>query len=493
MKKRMSFAIKAVVFLTILSFVVCFVNRILTLKTIHSTGPTTESFQSFYQMEPDTVDVLFLGSSHTACGFDPQELYNHSGITSYNLGNNSQPVWLSYYWLKEALKYQSPKAVVLDCYFLFMDGKTENREALDDMHWGTVKWQAVNTVCRYNENLSRLSYFFPNIRFHGRWEDDLKERDFVWGESIKTPARLKGFFINGVKKCGYQDFIPFEVQDSDKEGFQPEAEEYLDKIVELCRDNNIELVLIKTPTLSETVERYNTIADYAKEHQLKFYDFNEKNLYEEIGFDYANDMNDSSTQEGKNAHANFVGAKKMTWYVGDILQSEYGIEGRTDWQWADTEKFHEGIWRNFYLRNENNLSEYLFLLKDERYTIFMATAEDDAISAETELITKLNELGLSADMSYSYFSVIEGRQVILEKNGDELLEQTGSFRGGQVVYEIMSAGSGYGSKCSIKIDRGERAAALKQGLNIVVYDNELKMVVDSVCFDTNQSEPQVIR
>ena len=41
------------------------------------------------------------------------------GITSYNLGCERQNLITSYYWLKEALRCQSPKAVVLDSYFLF--------------------------------------------------------------------------------------------------------------------------------------------------------------------------------------------------------------------------------------------------------------------------------------------------------------------------------------------------------------------------------------
>lgn len=65
-------------------------------------------------MQKDTVDVLFLGSSHGVTSFLPQELYNQYGITGYNLGCEQQGMVTSYYWLKEALRYQSPKAVVLD-------------------------------------------------------------------------------------------------------------------------------------------------------------------------------------------------------------------------------------------------------------------------------------------------------------------------------------------------------------------------------------------
>jgi hypothetical protein len=103
------------------------------------------------------VDVLFLGSSQTAAGFNPQNLYDSFGIRSYNLGSNHQSLWASYYWLREALGRQSPKVVVLDCYELFLDNRKDEgdaRLALDDMRWGKVKKEAVDTVCGFDESQS---------------------------------------------------------------------------------------------------------------------------------------------------------------------------------------------------------------------------------------------------------------------------------------------------------------------------------------------------
>ena len=123
-KKHVTVAVRAVLFLCLFFLMIYVVNRTLTPNYLYSsTNPMTETYRGFYKMKKNTIDVLFLGSSHTASGFNPQDLYNEYGIRGYNLGSNSQNLWVSYYWLREALQYQSPKVVVLDCYMLFIDEK----------------------------------------------------------------------------------------------------------------------------------------------------------------------------------------------------------------------------------------------------------------------------------------------------------------------------------------------------------------------------------
>ena len=82
-------------------------------------GYPNNGFTYFYSMEKNSIDVLFFGSSIGVNGFNTQEFYNQYGIRSYNLSNVQQPIPLSYCWLKEALKYQKPKVVVVDSRFLY--------------------------------------------------------------------------------------------------------------------------------------------------------------------------------------------------------------------------------------------------------------------------------------------------------------------------------------------------------------------------------------
>lgn len=322
MKKHGKFICKAVMFLCLLGVIVSAVNQTLIKKHLYNENRgTTGTHYGFYEMERDTVDILFLGSSHSGAAFNPQYLYDKYNITSFNLCSDAQPVLASYYWLKEALQYQSPQVVILDCYSLWLDEEfyqeTRERMAFDNMRLGPVKLEAINTVCTLDESQSRNSYLLTNIRYHDRWSA-LNETDFNWKDDIVPPSDLKGFYLMR-NQCGYQDYVPFEVSASETEDFLPEAKIYLDKIVKLCKDNDIELILVKTPTLAETVGRHNAVAEYAASNSLMFFDFNEKILYEKIDFDYSVDMSDNETTGIKNAHANPSGARKMTHFLGDIL------------------------------------------------------------------------------------------------------------------------------------------------------------------------------
>lgn len=107
-------------FLGILATMLSGINNILMYKSFYnSTWPTTSTFHGFYDMEGGSIDVLFLGSSHCVSAFSPQEIYDGYGLRTYNLGSEQQNLLVSYHWLREALRTQSPKAVVLETYICF--------------------------------------------------------------------------------------------------------------------------------------------------------------------------------------------------------------------------------------------------------------------------------------------------------------------------------------------------------------------------------------
>ena len=487
---RLAFrALKLTVFVLLLALIVYCLNQTITPKYVYSnaTDPMSSVFSGLYEMEENTVDVIFLGSSHTGSGLNPQDMYDEAGIRSYNLASSSQSILLSYFWLKEALNYQSPKIVVLDCYELFISGTSEAaaRKALDYMRDGEVKSEAVQAIVADDETQSELSYTLSNVRYHTRWSE-LTEEDYTWAEEDVTKL-AKGFY----KKWGYcndETYVPLEFDESEitPAEFDETAEEYLDKIVSLCEEKGIELILIKTPAHSQTAERHVAVQNYADEHGLTFYDFNMKDLYEEIGFEYATDMHDSSTTGTMNAHANPSGARKMSQYLANEILGVNGLEGVEDSQWEETREFNEHIWQNFTLKHEEDLLTYLEMLDEERYSILISVRDEASKSLNEEVLSAMQNLGFEftvyGNYRYSYVA-IKNEGEIIELLNEDLIETAGSLRNGRVPYLITSGGYIAGSTSSIIID-GTEYSKNKRGLNIVVYDNEMKLVVDQVNFDT---------
>ena len=116
---RIKTVIKASILIICILAVVYTVDIILTPKYFYDDEwPTTATYLDFYDLERDSVDVLFMGSSHAGSFFNPQILYDTYNIVSYNLSSEQQSMLVTYYWLKEALRYQSPKVVILDTHMM---------------------------------------------------------------------------------------------------------------------------------------------------------------------------------------------------------------------------------------------------------------------------------------------------------------------------------------------------------------------------------------
>lgn len=80
---------------------------------------TTVVMDGFYELEDNSIDVLFLGSSQIMTAISPVQIYEKTGISSYNLGTEQQNMVLSYYLLKEALRFQTPQIVFWTCSSYF--------------------------------------------------------------------------------------------------------------------------------------------------------------------------------------------------------------------------------------------------------------------------------------------------------------------------------------------------------------------------------------
>ena len=98
---------------------------------------------------------------------------------------------------------------------------------------------------------------------------------------------------------------------------------YLDKMVTLCEENDVELVLIKAPSLyPEWYEEWDVqVEEYARVHDLKYINFLEH--VDEIGLDFSTDTYDAGL------HLNLYGAEKLTDYFGAWLAKECGLENRS--------------------------------------------------------------------------------------------------------------------------------------------------------------------
>ena len=109
-KRFITCAAKTLLILVVFSSVLIVLDRILLLKSKDG----IEQIHAYYKQPEDSVDVLFVGSSHIFCHVNTGILWDDYGIPAFDLAAAEQPFWNSYYYIKEGLKTQTPELVVLD-------------------------------------------------------------------------------------------------------------------------------------------------------------------------------------------------------------------------------------------------------------------------------------------------------------------------------------------------------------------------------------------
>jgi hypothetical protein len=250
--------------------------------------------------------------------FSPITLWEEYGINSYIRGSAEQYIWQSYYLLEDTLRYETPQVVVFNVQSLqFNESQSEayNRMTLEGMKWSPSKVKAI--LASMKEEESFVDYVFPILRYHSRWSE-LTATDVEYMFSSKKVSHNGYYMRVDVKPV---EELPTARELSDYT-FGDNAWKYLDMMRELCAENDIELLLIKAPSLMPYwYDEYEAqVEEYADTYGLRYINFLE--LTDEIGIDYTKDTYDAGL------HMNLSGAEKLSGYLGNVLVEDYGVADR---------------------------------------------------------------------------------------------------------------------------------------------------------------------
>ena len=425
--------------------------------TLNRTSQGCIQLHDFYQLQDHTVDALFIGSSHVYYSVNTCMLYDDYGIAGYLLASPGQPVWISYYFLEEALKTQSPKLVVFDVCTLYQkaaDVGASSWPSLISMKPSVTKWNAIRAVNREGKQLDAVGAFFSFPYYHTRY-DELTRQDFYNTKRVR---------YNGYK----QDFTSIskdeikEWEQVDRTGFEAigtitrRTETYLRRLIELCRDRKIPLLLVNAPYVNHTLEKqqaYNYIWTIAAEYGVPFLD---ANYDSRICIDQEQDFFEPS-------HLNYKGSLKYSEYLADTL-GRYGLPDRR----GDARYRH---W------------EEVSTLFAHRETNRRALKSADTPGEYVKVLERLTHCVITAFWN-------PGGEILVYEDGKCI------FAGakGQAYVKHFDLGNadlvvkGNGKTAQALVDQKEYLYT-GQGLNIVVYDKVAKRVIGGAGFE----EDEVIR
>lgn len=271
-----------------------------------------------YYKEDKDHDVIFIGDCEVYENFSPKVLWEDYGINSYIRGSAQQLIWQSYYLLEDTLRYEKPKVVIFNVLALKYDepqNEAYNRMSLEGMEWSMSKVKAIQASMTEEENF--MDYVFPILRYHSRWSE-LGTEDIEYLFQAK-PVSHNGYYMRVDVKAA--ENVP-EGKILSNYQFGDNAYMYLDKMTKLCRENDIQFVLVKAPSLYPYwyEEWEEQVEEYAEENDLLYINFLE--LIEETNLDFSRDTYDGGL------HLNLSGAEKITEYLGKVLQEEYALPDR---------------------------------------------------------------------------------------------------------------------------------------------------------------------
>ena len=419
-----------------------------------TTDEYMSSVEMLYSTDKDLIDAVFLGSSHTYCTMYPSVMWNHRGISAFDMSVSGQDRVSAYHALKEVLKTQSPKVVFAEMYTLLYDRAPQ-------------EWMVYRNVLSLRPSLNSKDHIeglideeeqgdyllrFPII--HTRYKE-LKRYDFY---NNPRNEYMRGEFLGWHIESGLKN--PQARFEKEVIPLSDANKKWLDDLRELSEKEGFELVFFLDPytVTAEQQKMINAAKEYAEEYGIDFYDFNL--LSKDIGVDWNHDMLDVD-------HTNGFGATKISMYVSELLADKYGLsDHRGDArysQWDLDYKQYAHSYQQFKLEDAGNVPEFLEIAK---------TISDVAIyisvDGEFENITDwIYQLGISEEELGN-----GGKWLWKDSVQTKLMDNSG----GDLVCHEYSRFDNVIVQCtkddpeSNILVNGEPAITSSNGVSIVVYD-----------------------
>ena len=350
------FWIKTVAFCLIFALVFGVTGKYL---KYHWHEDTRARYEDLAEEDADSIDVLTFGTSEMYHAYLPVAGYYAAGITGYNLAIQNRSAMTTYYQLKYALKHVKPKVVVCDFVCLFDDmlpseSESVYRRTVDNMPDFSIKRELISEICRVDESQNALDWYLPMLRYHTMW-NELTDTDFVdeKDEFAGYPDYYKGACMNYAISEQAYDIVP-ELWETDSEPSELAdfSMGYYDKLIDLCRENDIQVVCVLTPKISDAAvykANWPAMVEYLESRGVICLNYCEYDTVKEMGLNMYTDYADP-------AHLNVMGALKFSTVMAMDIKKLCGLEDRRIDTESETTQEWDRLW-NEMLVFYANLSE----------------------------------------------------------------------------------------------------------------------------------------
>lgn len=285
-------------------------------------GNTRRIITTYYNEEPNRVDVVAVGGSGIYRFLDTMLCYRDEGFVAFDYCTASLPAGTILPCIRDVFKTQSPKVLILDAKrYAPIRTKVSTplvRNILDSFPLSANRMDAISRYARlYQLSWSEeLAMHLDLLLYHNNTHA-LLERNH-WQMADNRWNQLDGnAYFNGYGPAG--GVIPIDTSEvnfhsTKKEPLSKISESLLRETLEYCKGLDCQVVMVVTPSCErqESIDAYHSMADICKEYEVPF--FNSLDHLEEMGIDFATDYYNK-------AHTNQVGALKFTRYFVNWLKT----------------------------------------------------------------------------------------------------------------------------------------------------------------------------
>jgi hypothetical protein len=329
------------------------VNWLITFILTPFCTSSTEMWDKYRAYEKGGIDTIYVGTSACYEGIDPSVVDEITGYSSYNMGSNAESLRQSKRAINAAIADHQIQRVVLALdETLLQEGKEQF--ARPEAAFIQAQNRGQGSIERIKNDASYLfneKYFGApdSINFWFPWTYN-RIKDF---KSFKKELKVKF----GMEEMEMQDWNNIREED----GFKPFKKKidynkiksvssinwkeslmsekglgYLDDVINLCNENDVELIIIAPPYPTSVVlscgytyaERSNFIKAWLEERNQTYYDFNmaKESLYEKKS-EYFKDW-DHNNKYGAKAFSEALGEFLLQYEKGEGVESEF-------YSWSD--------------------------------------------------------------------------------------------------------------------------------------------------------------
>lgn len=306
--------------------ILVFIGMLLCGKLFIPWNGIISGWEGFYQQPDNSVDLLFVGNSHSFASFVPEVFEGELNVLSYNISSNSQNIIQTYYNVKEAIRVQSPSIIVLEALALSNNDnwRPEDKWWSKEANFDGMKFSAVKIEAMREQYLPQNYVYamFPFWRNHPNWSDFQNTASNMNRMLSSEPLEnCKGYtpYTTTMTEQTIRQYKDMKY-DPSKYLIHQNQRKHFEMLATLCKENHIQLVVVMAPMYDEYIKKINypawasEIQLMCKEADVQYIDYNL--IYDQVGFDFSCFNNEFNSYH----HLNAKGAELLSRDLAQKLQ-----------------------------------------------------------------------------------------------------------------------------------------------------------------------------